>query len=298
MIASKVAHFTGHRNSIYTLAPGSEPNTFFSAGADGFVVRWLLEQPDEGVMLVNAGKPVYSMLPIPERNELFIGTATGNLHIADLMLGQEKRNVELHQRGIFDVKVIGNYLFSAGEDGKVKIWSVDTLALLQEIPVSEKSVRCLSFSPDGKLLAAGCSDQNIYLIDGNGTLTDTISEHGSSVFSVVWSPDSRYLISGGRDARLHVHEVSAAFAPIETIPAHNYHINHIAYNPKGNLFATASMDKTVKIWDSSNFQLLKVLDTKFEGHLSSVNRVLWLNDEELLTASDDRQIIHWKVSLS
>jgi WD40 repeat protein len=56
------------------------------------------------------------------------------------------------------------------------------------------------------------------------------------------------------------------------------------------------MDKTIKIWATENFQLLKVIDkTKQNGHLSSVNKCLWMDDETLLSGSDDRTIMMWKI---
>ncbi|MBK8425147.1 MAG: hypothetical protein IPL27_03820 [Lewinellaceae bacterium] len=56
-------------------------------------------------------------------------------------------------------------------------------------------------------------------------------------------------------------------------------------------FATASRDKTLKIWDSATFTLLKVVDTiRDGGHINSVNRLLWL-PECLVSASDDRSAI-------
>jgi WD40 repeat protein len=80
------------------------------------------------------------------------------------------------------------------------------------------------------------------------------------------------------------------------VAAHNLHINHIAFNPSGKLFATVSMDKTIKIWVTEKFQLLKVIDkAKSDGHLSSVNKCFWVDDETLLTGSDDRTIMMWKV---
>jgi WD40 repeat protein len=70
----------------------------------------------------------------------------------------------------------------------------------------------------------------------------------------------------------------------------------MAFNPSGMLFATVSMDKTIKIWDTEKFQLLKVIDkAKLDGHLSRVNKCLWFDDETLLTGSDDRTIMMWKM---
>jgi WD40 repeat protein len=57
------------------------------------------------------------------------------------------------------------------------------------------------------------------------------------------------------------------------------------------------MDKSIKIWDSTTFRLLKVLDkSRHAGHGTSVNKVLWLAiDEVLITCSDDRTLGIWSI---
>ena len=78
-------------------------------------------------------------------------------------------------------------------------------------------------------------------------------------------------------------------------PAHWYTLNHLAFSPDGALFATASRDKTIKIWDAQTFSLLKTIDTiRYGGHINSVNRLLWL-PEALLSVSDDRTMKIWGI---
>jgi putative ATPase len=46
-------------------------------------------------------------------------------------------------------------------------------------------------------------------------------------------------------------------------------------------------------------ELREVIDkARNEAHVTSINKVLWINDTQLLTASDDKQIIHWSVELA
>ncbi len=62
------------------------------------------------------------------------------------------------------------------------------------------------------------------------------------------------------------------------------------------MFATASRDKTLKVWETEGFQLLKVLEGRRDGgHSHSVNRLLWTNfNNWLVSCSDDRSIILWE----
>jgi WD40 repeat protein len=88
------------------------------------------------------------------------------------------------------------------------------------------------------------------------------------------------------------------FKNIKSQPAHLFTINNIAFHPTEPIFATASRDKMIKIWDLNNYKLLKVIDViKFGGHINSVNKLLWSTFNNLLiSVSDDRTVIVWKIS--
>ena len=64
------------------------------------------------------------------------------------------------------------------------------------------------------------------------------------------------------------------------------------------MFATASRDKTIKIWDSKTFEQLKVINKeKDRGYLNSVNKLIWSTyNNYLISAGDDRAIIIWEIN--
>ncbi|MBL0095096.1 MAG: hypothetical protein IPP46_00440 [Bacteroidetes bacterium] len=111
--------------------------------------------------------------------------------------------------------------------------------------------------------------------------------------ALCFSPDSRSFLSGSRDAHLHLYE-TASLKLMEAIPAHNFSIYDIAFDPSGMFFATASRDKTVKTWDFSTMGVLERLEgNDGKGHINSVNKLLWLENGTLLSAGDDRAIQAW-----
>lgn len=297
MKVSKIAHFTGHNGPIYSLCLGMRQHEVYSGGNDGFVVLWNLEQTGDGKLLVRVNRPVYSLLLDAKNSLLYCGTASGNLHVIDLVTQQEIRNIEAHTNGIYAICLHNEQLITGGGDGQIKVWGITNLSLLHQITQSNKSTRCLALSPDGSTIAAGYSDFSIRFFNtSNYQLQHTISAHTNSVFTVAYSPDGKELLSGGRDVMLRSWLVNDHFQMEVDIPAHTLHINRIAFNPSGNLFATVSMDKTIKVWDTEHFQLLKVIDkVRHDGHTSSINTCLWINNHQLLTGSDDRSLMLWNI---
>jgi len=86
------------------------------------------------------------------------------------------------------------------------------------------------------------------------------------------------------------------FEEVKSIPAHNFAIYDIVFDPSGKYFATASRDKSVKIWDYELMSVLERLEgNDGKGHINSVNKLMWMQDGTLLSAGDDRAIQSWKI---
>jgi len=209
------------------------------------------------------------------------------------------KNIAHHKNGIFDIQYIDDHIYTAGGDGKLTKWQPEVMRPIETFALTAESIRSLAYNEARQEWAVGTSDHAIYLLDNYLQIKKSIAKaHDNSVFSVRYSPDGKYLLSGGRDAHLKVWDVAHDFELISSQPAHWFTLNDIAYHPKGHLFATASRDKTIKIWAADTFKLVKVIDTARYGcHVNSVNKLLWTSHEnQLISCSDDRTIMAWHVA--
>jgi WD40 repeat protein len=294
----KIAQLTGHNAAVFALAPGRQADTFFSAAGDGWIAEWNLNEPENGRLAAKVESRIFSLLHLPEHQRIIAGNMDGGLHWIHLDDPDQTRNIAHHQRGVFDLKQVGDSIFSAGGEGVLTRWSASELRSVESIHLSNRSLRSIDYCPARNELAVGASDFSIYLLDADSLNIKKIIEqaHDNSIFTVRYSPDARFLLSGGRDAHLRVWDIEQEFAPLTALPAHWYTINSIAFHPEGKLFATASRDRTIKLWDASNFQLIKVLDTiRYGCHINSVNALLWLpHNNTLISGSDDRSLILWE----
>ena len=282
---------------MYALAPGQTQRRLLSAGGDGWIVAWDLDEPETGRVVANVETQIFSLLSIPETHQLIAGNMNGGLHWLDLEHPDRTRNIQHHKKGVYDLKSTGPWLFSAGGEGMLTRWAMEEARSVESLHLSNQALRVMAIAPTRKELAVGASDGAIYLLDlETFAIKTTLQQaHSPSVFSLCYSPDERWLLSGGRDAMLRVWDLEQNLALHTEQAAHLFTINHIAYSPDGAYFATASRDKTVKIWDAIDFKLLKVLETiRDGGHLNSVNRLAWLQDT-LVSAGDDRTLILWKL---
>lgn len=295
MAWQRTAQFKGHRGAVYALDGTSNPKLFLSASGDGKVVRWDMRMPDHGEQVADALKPIYCIHHDRERKLLFIGNSEGGLHMVDLAEGEELRHLHAHRLGIFRIVPLGKErIVCSGGDGTISIWKVPSMELERQVPLSDEKVRGLSVSPDGSSLAIASLDGRVLVLDTHTLSTRyTIDAHERGAASVCWHPTKPVLISGGRDGQLRFWRSDADFKALQAVPAHRANVYGIAFNPEGTLCATASRDKSVKLWDAASFDPVDRFELKQGGHTHSVNVVQWCADGTLLSAGDDRRVLSW-----
>lgn len=298
MQIEQISKFALHKGSVYALVNGNSGNSFLSAGSEGIVVQWNLNDPLNAVAIAKVDGQVFSLLLLPEKNHLVIGTMSGGLHIIDLSEKKEIHYITYHEQSIFDIKLYEQQLLVASKDGTLSVWSVKDYSLQRVVNVSDLSLRMIDLHSSRQEAAIACSDNNTYLLNlEHWKIKAVLQGPSNSVFSVAYVQGSEKLLAGSRDAQLYVYDLKTKQLE-KQIKAHLYTINHLQFISGNKYFATASRDKTIRIWEAETFELLKVLDKeKSNGHINSVNRLLWIPSQSvLLSASDDRSIIAWKLS--
>jgi WD40 repeat protein len=296
---SKLHTLTGHRDCVYTLQPSGDNAIVFSGSGDGMVVSWNLSNPETGAVIAKLPNSIYAMHYHALTDALIVGHNYDGIHILDWQNKNEVGSLQLTKAAIFDIKSFQHYFFIASGDGSLMKVDSNHLTINSKVQLSEKSARTISISERFGEVAVGYSDCYIRIFD-----LDTLElkwewqAHANSVFTVQYSADGKFLLSGSRDARLKRWDVTNRYAQAGEVVAHMYAINHLAFSPDNKHFVTCSMDKSIKVWDAEKLTLLKVIDrSRHAGHGTSVNKLLWSHYEnQLLSASDDRTISVWNLN--
>lgn len=278
---TKVAQLKGHQDAIYDFVIDFERRYIYSAGAEGYVVRWSIDSPADGKLIMQTGEPIYSIHQ--KNNILLVGGRSGTIYQVDLQKKSLLQSDKKHQGGIFIITDD----FSGGEDGCI----VHHSNSLKET-VSTHSLRSVAFGKSSIFL--GSSDSNIYQLDKETYQIERILKgHTNSVFGLALVDDTT-LVSSGRDAQILAHDLKLNQV-VHQVPAHLYQAKNLSWN--GRLLLSCSMDKTIKIWDDQ-LNLLKVIDyDRYEGHTNCINKTQWIDENMFVSCSDDRTLVFWKVEI-
>jgi len=294
----KLHTLTGHKDCVYALQSGNEPNLIFSAAGDGMVVGWDLEKPDEGELIAKLPNSIYALCHLKKEDLLVVGQNYEGLHWLDWRNKKELASLKITSSFIFDIQSFENDLLIATGEGLLVIVDKEMWAIKKKLPATGKSARAIAINTIRGEVAVGYSDFFIRVFSLNDfKLIIEWKAHTNSVFALSYLPGGQYLMSGSRDAKLKIWDATTGYQQAEEIAAHLYAINHITFSPDGKHFATSSMDKSIKVWDTNEMKLLKVIDkARHAGHGTSVNKLLWTSyKDQLVSASDDRSVSVWDV---
>ena len=120
---------------------------------------------------------------------LMVGDAEGSIYAFDGKSGATTwARREVHEGGVLAVAVhpSGTAFATAGQDGRVLIWSAAEGRASQTIDVGSGWVENVAWSPDGQWLAASCSRQ-VCVYGADGAEVWRSEDHPSTVSAIAWS---------------------------------------------------------------------------------------------------------------
>ncbi|THG10116.1 hypothetical protein TEA_000772 [Camellia sinensis var. sinensis] len=186
------------------------------------------------------------------------------------------------------------YTYSMGLKAlRVTVSSLDQ-TMVKSFEVTELPVRSAKFIARKQWVVAGADDMYIRVYNYNTMDKVKVFEaHTDYIRCVAVHPTLPYVLSSSDDMLIKLWDWEKGWVCTQIFEGHSHYVMQVTFNPKDtNTFASASLDRTIKIWNlgspDPNFTL--------DAHLKGVNCVDYFTGGDkpyLITGSDDHTAKVW-----
>lgn len=186
------------------------------------------------------------------------------------------------------------WLLAGLYDGTVMLWNYETGAEVKTFEVADVPVRCVKFIARKNWFLAGSDDFFLRCYNYNTQEKVVAFEaHPDYLRAIAVHATGPYVLTASDDMTIKLWDWDKNWRLMQTFEGHTHFVMGLCFNPKdSNSFASASLDRTVKVWTlgapQCNFTL--------EAHEKGVNSVDYYHGGDkpyMITTSDDRTVRIW-----
>jgi len=307
----------GHDSAV--LSVSFSPNSRMLASGDdtGMVKLWNTGGGKTEPASVMVHKPLVTSLSFsPDGQKLASGNGDGTVRFWDVNSGRILRESEKHSSIINSIEYSpdGQTVAVGSADGTVRVLDVKNVTngpssegsmvnsqQLKNTGIAEQvltghgaSIRSVSFSPDGGMLATGSHDRTIKLWDIEARRElPVMYPHGKAILTISFSSDGRTVATGSEDETVILTDVVKG-EKLWKSGNFGSNVNSVALSADGRMLAVGTSDGRIRLLDAVSH---KELWRKPATHGESVNSVAFSPDGKSLASGSIDQIVKlWDVN--
>ncbi|KAI1295855.1 Notchless -like protein 1 [Halotydeus destructor] len=285
---------TGHKNWVLCISWAPNGKKLASACKNGLVLVWDPKTGKQaGPPLVGHKQWVNSLAWEPlhqnvQSRLLASGSKDATIRIFDTALGKTVRVLSGHTQSVTSVRWGGTGLiYSASQDRTVKVWRAEDGVMCRSLEGHAHWVNTLALSTD-YVIRTGAFDPSMPHDDttyDDSTLVAKAQKRYDEA-----RVDSERLVSGSDDFTLFLWNAESDKKPVCRMTGHQQLINDVKFSPDCRLIASASFDKSIKLWDGKTGKFI----TTLRGHVQACYQIAWSADSRLLVSgSADSTLKTW-----
>ena len=179
--------------------------------------------------------------------------------------------------------------------GHVYIWSYETQAIVKTFELTDVPVRAGRFIARKNWIVCGSDDFQLRVYNYNTSEKITSFEaHPDYIRSIVVHPTQPFVLTASDDMTIKLWDWEKNWKCVQVFEGHSHYVMGLAINPKDtNTFASACLDRTVKIWSLGSNQANFTLEAHETKGVNHVDYYPAADKPYILTTSDDKTVKIW-----
>ena len=288
-------NLTGHTGEVTDISFAPGRNVAYSISEDGEIMRWDLYKGSQSVLIKNNSSINTCLSVSPDGQWLACGTSNSIIQLYNLRQ-RYAPPIELKahegQGGVYKIEFIPgkNQLISTGSDRSIKLWNLFNYTSTT-IGTAQSKINDITLSKDNTKVYAGLANGQIIEWDLQSGKQNILYENADGIHVIATNRTGQIIAAGDRAGSV-VLVILGSKNRIMKVNAHSGRIYDLDFNPNGNQLATSSMDGTIKIWNTSNFNFHPIV---IREHESWVRSLAFSPDGKKLISSSqkDNMIFQW-----
>jgi ribosome assembly protein 4 len=286
-VSTETPHHTcqGHKHWVLCIAWSPNGEKLASACKNGQVIIWDPKTGKQiGSTLTGHRQWINSMSwePFhsdPDSRMLATASKDATVRVWDTLTSRCLFILSSHTQSVTCVKWGGTGLiYTSSQDRTVKVWRAVDGVLCRSLDGHAHWVNSLALNTD-YAIRIGCFDPSQANANLENLSTQQKQEKALQRYSSARGDNER-LVSGSDDFTLILWLPETDKKSVARMTGHQQLINDVKFSPDGRVIASASFDKSIKLWDGKSGKFLASL----RGHVQPVYQISWSSDSRMLVS--------------
>jgi WD40 repeat protein len=259
-----------HEDEVFGVFVDEEDTRFATSSLDETVKIWSLPQGKELRTIRGHLDQVNNLSFSGDNKNIATGSNDRLIKVWDVETGKELYTLAGHTAEVMGVYYSQDensaYIASGSMDGTVKLWDVEFQSEVKTLRGHKMPVNNVAYSYDGQYIASCSDDKSIRIWSTDMMTKDPINileGHKAPVLTALYSFNSQMLASSDQNGVVKVW-VMPKGTLIRSIKAHDELVQDVSFAGDNKTLVTASLDKSVKLWDVTTGDNLMTMNVGVE----------------------------------